>query len=72
MKTNEKSFSEHLRKPNFWERGNRVVILASGGAFLGVLLAQLPGAIVGWIVIAIYAWFTTPNQREYKETEAQD
>lgn len=69
MKSPDKLFTEHARKPNFWERGNRVVQLASGGAFLGVLLAQIPGAIVGGVSVAVYAWFTTPEQIEYKKQD---
>lgn len=42
-------------KDNFRERGDRVVVLASGGAFLGALLLQIPGAIVGGILAAVYA-----------------
>jgi hypothetical protein len=52
--------TQHTKQVDFWERGNRVVVLASGGAFLGVLLAQLPGAILGGLLVAIYAWFSAP------------
>jgi hypothetical protein len=58
--------SQHIgkmKKVDFWDRGNRVVSLASGGIFLGVLLAQLPGAIVGGVLVALYAWFTTPQAK---------
>jgi superfamily I DNA/RNA helicase len=51
---------EDTQQVNFWERGNRVVTLATGGAFLGVLLAQLPGAIIGGVLVALYAWFSAP------------
>jgi hypothetical protein len=43
------------------ERGDRVVTLASGGAFLGVLIAQIPGAIIGGLFAGIYAWFSAAN-----------
>lgn len=46
---------------DFWKRGDRVIALASGGAFLGVLLAQIPGAIIGGFLAALYAWFTAPQ-----------
>ncbi|MBD2028297.1 hypothetical protein [Leptolyngbya sp. FACHB-711] len=46
---------------DFWKRGDRVIALASGGAFLGVLLAQIPGAIIGGLLAAAYAWFTAPQ-----------
>jgi hypothetical protein len=54
---------ENTQQVDFWERGNRVVTLASGGAFLGVLLAQLPGAILGGLLVAIYAWFSAPHAK---------
>jgi hypothetical protein len=54
--------TEHTQV-DFWERGNRVVALASGGAFLGVLLAQLPGAILGGVLVGLYAWFTAPQAK---------
>jgi hypothetical protein len=51
------------QRSQFLERGDRVVTLASGGAFLGVLIAQLPGAIIGGLLIGIYAWFSFPAAR---------
>jgi hypothetical protein len=51
------------QRSQFLERGGRVVTLASGGAFLGVLIAQLPGAIIGGLLIGIYAWFSFPAAR---------
>jgi hypothetical protein len=51
---------EDTQQVDFWKRGNRVVTLATGGAFLGVLLAQLPGAIIGGVLVALYAWFSAP------------
>jgi hypothetical protein len=51
---------ESTQQVDFWERGNRVVALATGGAFFGVLLAQLPGAIIGGVLVALYAWFSAP------------
>jgi hypothetical protein len=57
----DSQLTENTQQVDFWERGNRVVALASGGAFLGVLLAQLPGAILGGLLVAIYAWFSAPH-----------
>jgi hypothetical protein len=49
------------QRSQFLERGDRVVTLASGGAFLGVLIAQIPGAIIGGLLVGIYAWFSAPT-----------
>jgi hypothetical protein len=59
----DSQLTENGRQVNFWERGNRVVTLASGGAFLGVLLAQIPGAIIGGSLAALYAWFSASNAK---------
>ncbi|WP_225226033.1 hypothetical protein [Komarekiella delphini-convector] len=53
MKSNKKGIM------NFWERGDRVLALASGGAFLGVLAAGIPGAIIGGLLVSIYAYVVT-------------
>jgi hypothetical protein len=54
----DSQLSDNQQKIDLWERGNRVISLATGGAFLGVLLAQLPGAFLGGVLAAIYAWFS--------------
>ncbi len=49
-----------LQKPvtqSVWKRGDRVIALSSGGAFLGGLIAQVPGAVVGAVTGAIFGWF---------------
>jgi hypothetical protein len=56
----DSQLTEKTQQVDFWERGNRIVALASGGAFLGVLLAQLPGAILCGLLVAVYAWFSAP------------
>ena len=49
---------------NIWEKGNQMIAFASGDAFLGGLLAQVPGAIAGAIIAAIYGTFVkTPTER---------
>jgi uncharacterized membrane protein YjfL (UPF0719 family) len=40
------------------KRGNMIVTMTCGGAFLGVLLAQIPGAIIGGILACLLGWFT--------------
>lgn len=42
-----------------WKRGDRILVLGSGGAFLGVLIAQLPGAVAGGLLASVYAWWIT-------------
>ena len=37
-----------------WKRGNQILALASGGAFLGGIIAQIPGSIIGAVIAAIY------------------
>jgi hypothetical protein len=34
-----------------------MIAFASGGAFLGGLIAQIPGAIAGALAGAIFGWF---------------
>jgi len=59
----DSQIADRSKQPDFWKRGDRVIALASGGAFLGVLLAQIPGAIIGGLLAAIYAWFTAPKNQ---------
>ena len=35
---------------------DRTIALGSGGAFLGVLLFQIPGAVLGGIAAGLYGW----------------
>ena len=46
-------------RPKWIIRGNSIVTAIIGGAFLGVMLAQIPGAIVGAIFGAIVGWLST-------------
>jgi hypothetical protein len=39
---------------NIWQRGNRMIVFASGCSFLGGIFGQLPGALIGAIAGAIY------------------
>jgi hypothetical protein len=39
---------------NTWQRGNRMIVFASGCSFLGGIFGQLPGALIGAIAGAIY------------------
>jgi hypothetical protein len=49
-------------QPEWIRRGNTIVTMVSGGAFLGVLLAQFPGAIVGAIFAGIFGWYTSKSK----------
>lgn len=51
------------QRSQFLERGDRVVTLASGGAFLGVLIFQIPGAIIGGLLAGVYAWWSFPTAK---------
>lgn len=45
---------------DFWQKGDRILALASGGAFLGVLMiGDIPGAIIGALLASIYACLVT-------------
>ncbi|MDJ0732434.1 MAG: serine/threonine-protein kinase [Crocosphaera sp.] len=37
-----------------WKRGNKILAFASGGAFLGGIIAQIPGSIIGAVMAGIY------------------
>lgn len=56
-------------RSNFWERGDRVIALGSGGAFLGALIAQLPGAVIGGVIATLFAWFTY-SSKVHPKTES--
>ncbi len=53
----ESVFSEIDRKYNYnlWELGNKIIVFAGGGAFLGGVIGQFPGAIIGAISATLYA-----------------
>lgn len=38
-----------------------MLALASGGAFLGGLIAQVPGAMIGAIIAAVYGYMIAPE-----------
>lgn len=52
-------------KEDFWEKGDRIVVMAAGGAFLGGAIAHLLtgnqftaiGAILGALLAALYGWY---------------
>jgi hypothetical protein len=42
---------------SFIQKGDRIIAFASGGAFAGGLIAQIPGAIIGAVAGAMFGWF---------------
>jgi hypothetical protein len=56
--TQQRGFQE-LEQPEWIRRGNSIVAMISGGAFLGVLLGQLPGAIIGAIAAGLFGWHSS-------------
>jgi hypothetical protein len=51
-------------KYDVWQLGNKIIVFAGGGAFLGGLIAQLPGAIIGVIIASIYASLIKPELKD--------
>ena len=47
---------------NIWERGDRAIAIAAGGAVLGGLIAQVPGSIIGGIAGALFG-FLVPSKK---------
>lgn len=43
---------------NLQKRGNRVIALTNGGAFLGSLIGGIPGGVVLGVIVAVYAWMS--------------
>lgn len=46
-----------------WERGDRAIAIAAGGAVLGGLVAQVPGTIIGGIAGALFGFFV-PSKKQ--------
>lgn len=46
-----------VQKEEIWERGDRAIAVAAGGAVLGGLIAQVPGTIVGGIAGVLFGLF---------------
>lgn len=56
-----------LAASRFWQIGDRVVALGTGGAAIGAIVAQIPGAIAGGIAAGLFAWFTASRVRPDQE-----
>jgi hypothetical protein len=61
--TQQRNFQEH-EQPEWIRRGNSIVAMISGGAFLGVLVGQLPGAIIGAIAAGLFGWHSSKPKTE--------
>jgi hypothetical protein len=59
------------RNPDFWEKGDRVLVMAAGGAILGSMLAKVPGAVVGAILAGIYGWYTHRSKHSVRTRSAK-
>jgi hypothetical protein len=53
--------SEPLKINQLFQKGDRIIALSSGGAFLGGLIAQVPGAIVGALVGTVLGYVGHPR-----------
>lgn len=42
--------------PRSWDKADRVAVVIAGGAALGGAIAQIPGAIIGATLAAVYGW----------------
>lgn len=51
------SSQRSVQKEEIWERGDRAIAIASGGAVLGGLIGQIPGAVIGGIAGALFGFF---------------
>ena len=48
-----------VRQSSFLERGDRIVVMAAGGAAIGALFGRVPGVIIGAVLGAIYGWYSS-------------
>jgi hypothetical protein len=54
----EPSQTAPTAKPaDLWEKGDRLMVMAAGGAFVGGCIAQIPGAIVGSLITGAYGCY---------------
>nr|ADO19081.1 hypothetical protein Nfla_4102 [Nostoc flagelliforme str. Sunitezuoqi] len=58
---NNNFFNRVIFSKNLFKHGEHMIALASGGAFLGGIIAQLPGSIIGALAGAIVSLFTLEN-----------
>lgn len=58
-------------KSDVWQLGNKIIVFAGGGAFLGALIGQLPGAIIGASIASIYASLVKPELKDNDNVDLQ-
>lgn len=58
-------------KYDVWQLGNKIIVFAGSGAFLGGLIAQLPGTIIGVIIASIYASLIKPELKDNDKVDLQ-
>jgi hypothetical protein len=42
---------------HFWDKADRIVVMTIGGASIGGAIGQIPGALAGATVAALYGWY---------------
>jgi uncharacterized membrane protein len=58
--------TETTHKEALWQRGDRVMAMASGGAALGAMIGQVPGALIGAILAGVYGWQSGAKSKSTK------
>jgi serine/threonine protein kinase, bacterial len=46
-----------IRQSQFWDKADRTAVMIAGGIALGSAIFQVPGAIIGGMLAAGYAWY---------------
>jgi hypothetical protein len=54
--------SQTTRQGSFGRRGDRMIAMTAGGAFIGGTIAQAPGAIIGATAGAVFALFAKVDE----------
>jgi hypothetical protein len=49
--------SSQVEPSRFWDKTDRIAVMMAGGAALGGVIGQIPGAIVGGVLAATYGWY---------------
>ncbi|MGG6263266.1 hypothetical protein ACQ4M3_39715 [Leptolyngbya sp. AN03gr2] len=59
--------STHSQQPDFWEKGDRVIAIVAGGAGIGGMIGQIPGALIGGTLAAIFGVYTSLPKKAVKK-----